>query len=298
MNYISNWIEQNIGISPDIQSKLLNSLIAILIIWIIYQVILRAVIYRIVDLRIRYRWMKSLGYIFFVIGILIVGPLWFNGVQSAATYFGLLTAGLAIALRDPITDVVGWIFLITRRQLNVGDRIQIGDYIGDVVDLGVFEFTLMEIGNWVEAEQSTGRLLHVPNAEIFTSVLANYSNGFTYIWNEIPVLLSFNSDWEKAKNILEDILHEQVELPESTVEDELRRLSNRYMVQYGKLTPIVYTSVKEDGILLTIRYLCEARQRRDSSQKIWESILKSFSQQPDIRFSKQTKPAENEPEKM
>ena len=36
----------------------------------------------------------------------------------------------------------------------IGDRIQIQDHQGDVIDIGVFKFTLLEIGNWVDANRN------------------------------------------------------------------------------------------------------------------------------------------------
>ena len=74
-----------------------------------------------------------------------------------------------------------------------------------LIDLRIFQFTLMEIGNWVDADQSTGRIVHVPNGSVFVTPLANYAKGFQYIWNEIPVLVTFESDWRRAKEILEGI---------------------------------------------------------------------------------------------
>ena len=63
----------------------------------------------------------------------------------------------------------------------MGDRIQIGEHSGDVIDIAIFKFTLMEIGHWVETDQSTGRVLHVPNGQVFQATVANYSQGFKYI---------------------------------------------------------------------------------------------------------------------
>jgi len=57
------------------------------------------------------------------------------------------------------------------------------------------------------------------------------------------------------------------------------------MIFYSKLTPIVYTSVEESGVLLTIRYLCEPSRRRDSKQAIWEDVLKEFAKNKDIDFA-------------
>ncbi|HAW79639.1 MAG TPA: mechanosensitive ion channel protein MscS, partial [Balneola sp.] len=68
-------------------------------------------------------------------------------------YFGLLSAGLAIALKDPVTDLAAWMFIIWRKPFDVGDRIELGKSKGDVIDIRPFKFTILEIGNWVDADQ-------------------------------------------------------------------------------------------------------------------------------------------------
>ncbi|TFH64693.1 MAG: mechanosensitive ion channel, partial [Candidatus Zixiibacteriota bacterium] len=182
--------------------KLIISALVIIILWLLHRVVLGIVARRSDDIRVRYGWRKASSYFTVVIGILIVGRVWFAEFESVSVYFGLLSAGLAIALKDPIVNFVGWSFILWRRPFAVGDRIQIGEHAGDVIDLRLFQFTLMEIGKWVDADQSTGRLVHVPNGKIFTVELLNYSKGFQYIWNELPVLVTFDSDWKKAKTVL------------------------------------------------------------------------------------------------
>jgi small-conductance mechanosensitive channel len=171
----------------------------------------------------------------------------------------------------------------------VGDRIQIGSNAGDVIDIRVFQFTLMEIGNWVGADQSTGRIIHVPNGKVFAEPLANYSKGFHYIWNEIAVLITFESDWQKAKEILLGIGSRHAEELSASAEDRVRRAARRFMIFYTKLTPTVYTTVKDSGVLLTIRYLCEPRRRRGSEEAIWEDILTEFAGCADIDFAYPTR---------
>ncbi len=110
---------------------------------------------------------------------------------------GLFTAGLAIALKDPLTNLAGWLFIVFRKPFIVGDRIQIGPHAGDVVDIRPFQFTILEIRNWVDADQSTGRMIHLPNAKVFVEAQANYSLGFNYIWNEIVVRLTATGKKQK-----------------------------------------------------------------------------------------------------
>ena len=143
----------------------------------------------------------------------------------------------------------------------------------------------MEVGNWVGADQSTGRMLHVPNGLILTSPLANYGQGFDFIWNEIPVLVTFESDWKKAKEILQRVAEERSEDPGEAAAREIREASKTYMIFYSTLTPTVYTSVEASGILLTARYLCPPRRRRGTEHMIWEDVLEAFGTEPGIALA-------------
>ena len=285
MEIITKWIQKTIGLSPEIQIKILSSSLIILFLWLFYFLIIKIVWRRTENARIRYSWRKTSGYVIIVLGVFLIGRLLFNGFQSVATYLGLLSAGIAIALKDVVSNFAGWFFIISRRPFSVGDRIHIGNYAGDVIDTRVFQFTLLEIGNWVNADQSTGRIVHIPNGMVLSEPLVNYSKGFQYIWNEIPVLITFESNWEKAKTILQKIADKDAEQLSKAAEKRIKEASKKFMILYSKLTPIVYTKVKDSGVLLTIRYLCEPQNRRDSEQVIWEDILKEFAMQADIDFA-------------
>lgn len=279
---ITSWLEQNLGVGEELLVRLITTAASLLVLWIVSWITRKLLVDRIKDQHQRYLWQKIAGYITFVVGILVIGRIWFAGFQSLATFLGLLSAGLAIALKDPITNIFGWVFIMWRRPFDIGDRIQVSDNAGDVIDVRVFQYTLMEIGNWVHADQSTGRILHIPNSSVFTEPVANYTKGSDFIWNEIRVLITFESNWEKAKQLLQKIADEYIASASQDYESSFREAAKRFLIKYGKLTPIVYTSVEASGILLTIRYLCEPHQRRGSSQIIWEGILRTFAHHPDI----------------
>lgn len=281
----SEQLQKIIGLSPQIQGKILISVLAILILWLLRRLILGMALKRVSDVRLRYHWRKTSTYIAVGLGILLIGRVWFEGFQSIATFLGLVSAGIAIALKDPVVNLAGWAFIIWRRPLEVGDRVQIGEHAGDVIDLRIFSFTLLEIGNWVDADQSTGRVIHIPNGKVFTEVLANYSKGFQYIWNEIPVLVTFESNWKKAKEVLEQIVNKHGDHLSKSAEKKVREAAEKFLIFYSKLNPIVYTNVKDSGVSLTLRYLCEPRHRRDSEQAIWEDILEEFAKHKDIDFA-------------
>ncbi len=285
MNTFLQWIDQVFGLDPVLRDKLLSTLLILVGFWLLRWILLRSLVDRMQDQKLQFRWRKISSYLFFLFVLLFVGPVWLEGARSFATYLGLLSAGLAVALQDPITDLIGWAFILWRKSFEVGDRIEIDGHAGDVIDLRIFQFTLMEIGKWVEAEQTTGRILHIPNGKIFTSVLANYSKGSDYIWNELPVLITFESNWEKAKRLLSAIAQKHTEQMVKTAEESFRQAARQYMIQYGSLNSRVYTSVQDSGVLLTIRYLVEPGRRRDSTEEMWEEILRTFDQYKDIDFA-------------
>ncbi len=285
LEYIKSIFQSIPYINSPFMIKFIESIALIIIIWLIKILIVKLINKNISDVKTQYHWRKLINSVTFFIVIILVGRIWFRGAQSLITYLGLLSAGVAIALKDVLANFAGWFYIISRRPFNVGDRVQIGEFAGDVIDQSFFEFTLLEIGNWVHADQSTGRIVHIPNGKIFTQDLANYDKGFKYLWNEIEVVVTFESDWQKAKKILLEIANNKGENISKRMENQIKRAAKKYMIYYKELTPIVYTSVVDHGVKLTIRHLCETRNRRGYTEAIWEDILSEFAKNKNIELA-------------
>lgn len=285
MNGIREFITETMGITSRTQNEILTSIIIILFLSVLRFVILKLVWRNTQDIKIRYQWNRTLSFIIPFTGIILIGAIWMPAFKQFGAFLGIIAAGMAIALKDPITNMAGWLFILTRKPFVVGDRVQVGKHTGDVIDIRLFQFTMLEIGNWVEADQSTGRIIHLPNGMVFLEPQANYSTGFEYIWNEIKVLITFESNWAKTKSLLEEIINKHAKNIDLKAKKELLKASKNYLIYYENLTPIVYTSVKDSGVLLTLRYLCNPRNRRGSENEIWENILTEFDAQKDIDFA-------------
>lgn len=280
-----DWMNQATGMSYEDEIRLFVSLGLMAAAWFLSRIFSRIVVRRVEDYQSRYRMKKAATYLVYFLSLLILARIWFEGFQSFTTLLGIFSAGLAIALKDPISNMAAWLFIILRRPLEVGDRIELAAISGDVIDIRVFEFTLLEINNWVGADQSTGRIVHIPNNKIFTESLANYSKGFQYIWNEIRVVVTFESDWRKAKRLLEEIAVRNTHHLTKEAERRVKEASRKFMIFYSHLTPIVYTDVAENGIVLTVRHLCRPRNRRNMTQVLWEDILKVFEAHEDLELA-------------
>lgn len=287
MDPIMDWIENELLITPNVQVKLFKTIIIILIVSFIY-VFLKKLIYRLVDNnRVYYRSKKSMSYIIFVLAFILVGRIWFEGIQSLTTFIGLFSAGLAIVMKDVILNIAGWMYIKLKSPLRVGDRIEIDGIAGDVIDIQVFSFVLMEIRNWIDADQSTGRIVYIPNVTIFNEALLNYSKGIPYIWNEIPISVPFESNWKKAKVLLKEIATRHGEVISSKAEASIQEASKKFSLYNAQLEPTVYTKIDtpSSSIILTLRYMCPYRNRRGSAELIYEEILDEFMNHDDIEFA-------------
>lgn len=272
-------------ISSPVFMNLVFSLLIIIVTYLLTFLIIRMINHGVSDLKKRYSARKYTIYIATFLSLVIIVFIWIKRVASITTLIGFMGAGLTLALHQPISSIAGWMLVLIRRPFEVGDRIEMGNVKGDVIDIRLFYTSILEIGSWVEADQSTGRIIHIPNNKVFTEMIINFTQGFKYIWNEIKITITYESDWRKARDIILDVASEgSVDLGE-TVRKEIHRLSKKYMIHYEKLTPFVWTKIADFGVELTLRYLTDARRRRSTQDIISQAVLDRFDQEPDIDFA-------------
>ena len=278
------WLTDLIGDSAAANNVLLSAAVFLLVLLARYT-LLRIIDSSVDDTEAQYRARKIVNYVATVLFLISLAFIWVEAFDSLPTYLGLVSAGIAIALADVLKNMAGWVLILTRKPFQVGDRIEVKGLIGDVVDIRLFRFSMLEIGGWVDAEQSTGRLVHVPNGLVFNEPVANYTEGFAYVWDEIPILVTFESDWKLAEELIKGILESEAPDVEGAAGTRIRETARLYHIRIGTLTPVVYVSVKDSGVLLTARYLVETRTRRGRADRIWRAVLDAFEAEPAIELA-------------
>jgi len=269
--------------SGTLLSNVIWSLAALVVMLLLRRAVGRLIDRWFTDPAERYRWNKMLRTATWGVSAVIVIAIWLKGISGLATMIALVAAGLAIALRDPIVDLGGWLYIAARRPFKVGDRIAIADQRGDVVDISPFTISLMQIGNVAAGvRQSTGRVVMVPNKFIFTSPLVNENLVFDYIWREIPVVVTYESDWRRAKQILEEIVTRHCAHLAPLAQAQAQASHTRYMLSGVAFDPRVFTRAVDHGVELTMRFLSEIRGPRDLEMIIWEDVLQAFEAEPTI----------------
>ena len=282
-DYLVEGTADVLRVAPATALNLLETVVVVVVLWGLRALVLAVVRRRSPDnVRRLYSWRKGTTYVAVALAALVLARVWLGGLGGLGTFLGLLTAGVAIALRDPLVNLAGWAFILWRRPFSPGDRVTISDHSGDVIDQRLFQFTLLQTGTVTGAGQSTGRIVHVPNGWVFTNPVVNHTGAFAYVWHEVPVVVTFESDWRAAKELLREVAHTVADHLSPDAERTLRRAARDYFIFYSKLTPTVYTRVIGEGVELTIRYLVEPRRVRGSEQDVWEAVLDRFAGRDDI----------------
>ena len=270
------WFDLDTLLANEIVQAILTALAVAAVMFVVVKVARRLVLKYVDDPERQYHANKTIGRIGgFVFLLLIVGLL-SPSPGEVLTLLTVVGAGLAIAMRETLLSFFGWLHITVRVPFRQGDRIEVHGVRGDVVDIRLLHTTLMEIGGWVDADQSTGRLVHLPNNWIFLHGVYNYTRGFHFIWNEIPVTVTFRSDWEAAREIMLELADESAAIVERQARGEIKQMAREYLIYYNILTPFVYVHLAENGVRLTLRYLCEVRKRRGTAHALTMGMLARF----------------------
>jgi small-conductance mechanosensitive channel len=267
------------------QKRAIQTLIVVIIGYFLIFLFARIINWRIKDVKSRHIIRKNMVYFITIAIILAIFFVWSRNINSITIFLSVIGAGVALALQEVLLCMAGWFLIMVRRPFEVGDRIEMGGVKGDVIDIRLFQTSLLEIGNWVDADQSTGRIVNIPNSEIYKKENYNYSRGFEFIWNEIKIMMTFESDWKKAEAIMNKHGIEEVKDLEKIVKKKIDAMARHYMIYYEHLTPIVYVNIKDSGVELTLRYLTEAQRRRMTQDKLCRAILDDFAKEKDVNFA-------------
>jgi small-conductance mechanosensitive channel len=225
----------------------------------------------------------------FIAAALIIVSIVFGFGGNFATIIGILGAGVAFASQEVIGSFAGYLNIVTGNIFRIGDRIRIGNVVGDVLDISVLRTTVMEIGEWVKADQYTGRVVSLANRVVFSDPVFNYTQYSCYLWDEIMIPVTYDSNWRRA---IEIILAKGQELTASfqaAARAEFAEMTKKYPSLHElPVEPTVYISMTDNWIELTLRYIVEVRSRRIVKGQIHGALLKCLDEEPLIRVASTT----------
>lgn len=221
---------------------------------------------------------RKIRIILTAISFILVFLLWGEKLSGLITLISFVSAGLTIAIREIIFNFFAGIYININRPFEIEDRIEIDDVMGDVISKHALGFEILEIGKRVYGEQSTGRIIHIPNSYIFTKTLKNYTKVFKYIWDEIKIEISLEADIKKTEELLYEILFDNETLKEipKKMEDAVDEAILEYRIYYNNLEPIIYIKIERSHIEMYLRYLVHPKKARGVQNEINMRIMDEY----------------------
>lgn len=238
--------------------------------------ILKKQLIRINNNRLQYKTLNFIKLIISIIQILIIYLIWESNIKNAMTLISFVSAAITLSLKDYILNLFAGFYIKLYKPFKLEDRIEIKGQKGDVINLGSLFFELLEISDNY-GHQSTGVVSIIPNSIIFTETVKNMNKGFKYIWDEIKVQISLDSDVILAKKTLYKIINniDVIKNIPIKMKNELKN-NTSYRMYYNKYEPMIYTEVKDKHIELNIRFLINPKKARLVESYIWNEILKEY----------------------
>lgn len=265
-------IINNLLYDPTV-SKLVMIFIGIAIIWGIIKVVKRNLANKIKNTQARYRTRKMISFFGYLLIVVLITTVYSDKLGGFTVALGVAGAGIAFALQEVITSVAGWLAIVFGSFYKTGDRVELGGIKGDVIDIGVLRTTIMETGEWVNGDLYNGRIVLVANSFVFKEPVFNYSGDFNFLWDEINVQVQYGSDIEKTKGILLGAAQEVVTEFSKNAVTEWADMTRKYMIERAKTEPMVSMIANNDGLLFTLRYTVDYKQRRTTKDKLFTKII-------------------------
>lgn len=238
--------------------------------------ILKKQLIKINNNKLQYKTLNFIKLIISIIQILIIYLIWESNIKNAMTLISFVSAAITLSLKDYILNLFAGFYIKLYKPFKLEDRIEIKGQKGDVINLGALFFELLEISDNY-GHQSTGVVSIIPNSIIFTETVKNMNKGFKYIWDEIKVQISLDSDLILAKKTLYKIINniDVIKNIPTKMKNELKN-NTSYRMYYNKYEPMIYTEVKDKHIELNIRFLINPKKARLVESYIWNEILKEY----------------------
>lgn len=268
---LQNWF------ADPLVGKAFAAVVSLVIIFIIARLIIASVVKYVKGVDTRYRLRKSISFLSYIVAILLLTVIFSDRLGNLTVAMGVAGAGVAFALQEVIASFAGWFAITFAGFYKPGDRVQLGGIKGDVIDVSFLRTTLMEVGEWVIADQYSGRVVRVANSFVFKEPVFNYSGEFPFLWDEITVPVKYGSDHNLAREILKNIAKESVGEYTSNAHTAWTNFSKQFLLEDASVESQVSLTVNDNWIEFTIRYVVDFKSRRKTKDKLFSRMLDEFA---------------------
>ncbi|KAA5826231.1 mechanosensitive ion channel family protein [Algibacter amylolyticus] len=273
IEYIKEWLSTN----PLIWN-VIRFLAILFVILLGVQLVRRYLKKHISNTVIRYKSQKAIEIIGYGLLIFLAITYFSGSIKDFTIIIGLFTAGLAFTLQELILSIAGSIYIFLVKVYKPGDRIEINGIKGDVIDVDSIYTTMMEIGQWVESDNYSGRIVKLSNAFVFKGPIYNYSQDFPFIWDQFNLPIRYGSDMELAKSIVIKIASETLSEYTKASKSQWEAVVNKYYIEDAIVEPTLAVRLTDNWVEFNLRYIVDYKKRRLTRHLLHDEIRKAFEQ--------------------
>ncbi len=247
----------------------------------------RKAIFRYVhDVRRRYQFLLLRRIIIWIAVAIAIAFALASEIGSLATFVGLITAGIAVALQNVILAIAGYFFLIGKFGVRVGDRVQIGGVVGDVIDVGLIRLHLMEVGDARTGRQPTGRVVVFSNAIVFQPGASFYKQipGTSFMWHEVSMTLAPNTDYQLAEKRMLEAVEAVYADYKHRMEEQHQQMEQTLSVSVAVPRPQSRLQFTDGGLVVVIRYPTELDNAAEIDDAVTRRLLQAIEQSPRLKL--------------
>jgi len=252
----------------------------------------RAIFRYVHESRRRYQFLLIRKIVMWFSIVMVVAFAFASQLGSVATFAGLITAGVAVALQNVILSVAGYFFLIGKFGIRVGDRVQIAGVTGEVVDVGLVRLQLMELSS-AGSEIPTGRVVAFSNSIVFqpASGLFKQIPGTNFMWHEITVTLPGDSDYHTVAKNLREVVDKVLADYKDDIENQRRQMERSLgYTSTGEFRPRTRLLFTGNGLEAVIRYPVTLQSATEIDDRITREVLDALGKDNQEKSASQTAP--------
>ncbi len=282
------WYLKGLDIDPNF-TKWYYTFLAFTVTYFIFKFVFQELLSRpITNAEMRYKFRKTVSILYWVVFVIIFIRIWIVNPQALLVAYGLVAAGVAISLQDFFKNFVGGITIFINGTFKVGDRIEVNGEFGDVIDVGLMYTTVLELREWVAGDQTTGRICSLPNGYVLSYVVNNYTKDHKFIWDEIFVPVTYDSDWKAAIEMIQSIVEKETRDYAEQAEREIARIKEKYFISKREVRANVFVEATDNWISLRVRYVVPVRERRLVHNKLTKLLLEELDKTKKITVASQS----------
>jgi small-conductance mechanosensitive channel len=290
---LANWRESvQAKYNTDLRNLLLRLSVlgAALLTLLVFSALWRKAIIRYVhDARRRYQFLLLRRIVMWFVAVVVVAVSFATEIGSLATFAGLLTAGVAVALQNVILSVAGYFFLIGKYGVRVGDRVQIAGVTGEVVEIGLVRLHLMELGPGGSDPQPTGRVVAFSNSVIFQANAGLFRQipGTNFVWHEIRLMLATEINYRDVESRLMKAVESVYADYRDSMERQRKQMEHALDLQTidsGSFNPQSRLRVTQTGLEVLIRYPVALEKAAEIDDRITRALLEAIERAPKLRL--------------